>query len=167
MVDTLITDRLTLRRFAARDTAAIVSAMETPEIARMIPRLPWPYTAQDATHFIDQIAAQEAFTFAVTHDDALIGAVSAQGQLGYWLIPAAWGKGFASEASRAVLDLRFAQNDHDVMSGHRFGNARSRSVLLKLGFKDTETRKIFSNYEGNEVVLQDMTLSADNWRNRA
>ncbi len=166
MVDEHHTSRLTLRRFMPQDADAVTAALQNPEIVRMIPRLPWPYTHADAVFFIEQVAAKQPTTFAVCHEGALIGAVSLDVQLGYWLVPAAWGKGFATEASRALLSLHFEKSEEDIPSGHRPDNARSRNVLVKLGFKDTEKREVFSNLEQTDVILQDMVLTADEWQAR-
>ncbi len=163
MTDPLMTERLILRRFVPSDVAAVTAALQRFEISVMLPRVPWPYTVADAEAFIAEKAAHEPLTFAITKGDALIGAVSAHDQLGYWLLPEVWGQGYAIEASRVVLCNHFATSDRDVPSGHRLGNARSRSVLTRLGFVDTATRSVFCNAEVKDVTIQDMTLTRAAW----
>lgn len=163
MSDTITTDRLTLRRFAVADIAAVTTALQDIDIVRMLPRMPWPYTEQDAERFITQVAPSEPSTFVIEINNSLVGSVSANEQLGYWLVRTAWGQGYATEASRAVLKLRFDQGVQDVPSGHRLGNHQSRNVLTKLGFRDTQTRDVFNNAEHTTVTLQDMILTRQDW----
>ncbi len=167
MTDILQTERLTLRRLEARDAAPITEALQEIDVVRWIPRMPWPYTQADAETFIHEVAAREDLTYGIEHAGKLVGSVSGERQLGYWLAKDAWGQGFATEASRAVLAKRFAQDDTPVPSGHRVGNARSRHVLTKLGFRDTVTRTLFCTADGRDVTLQDMELTKSRWQEGA
>ena len=57
-------------------------------------------------------------------------------ELGFWLGVEHWGRGFGTEAARAVIDYFFETFDHDRLSaGARVANPRSRKVLEKCGFK--------------------------------
>jgi ribosomal-protein-alanine N-acetyltransferase len=56
--------------------------------------------------------------------------------LGYHLLPAYWGKGYATEAARAVLDYaRTKLALQAIFAGHHPDHNASRHVLLKLGFE--------------------------------
>jgi RimJ/RimL family protein N-acetyltransferase len=55
-------------------------------------------------------------------------------EMGFHLMPQAWGRGFASEASRATLDFAFTLTDQ-VYAGHHPGNLASQKVLEKLRFE--------------------------------
>lgn len=56
-------------------------------------------------------------------------------ELGYRYVPAAWGRGVASEAGRAVLAHGFATLDLPEIAGFTHpDNHASRRVLAKLGF---------------------------------
>jgi [ribosomal protein S5]-alanine N-acetyltransferase len=57
-------------------------------------------------------------------------------ELGYHLRPRFWGKGLATEASRAAIDYGFhTMGAAALFAGHHPANHRSRRVLLKLGFE--------------------------------
>ncbi len=57
-------------------------------------------------------------------------------ELSYGLIPEVWGRGLASEASRAVLDWGFGDLGLDAIHAvARADNHRSRRVMEKLGFR--------------------------------
>jgi len=61
-------------------------------------------------------------------------------ELGFHLRPPYWGKGFATEAARAVVAYgmdRLAASA--IFAGHHPANMESRKVLLKLGFEETGT----------------------------
>jgi [ribosomal protein S5]-alanine N-acetyltransferase len=57
-------------------------------------------------------------------------------ELGYHLRPGFWGRGLATEASRAAIDYGFrTMGAAALFAGHHPANDRSRRVLLKLGFE--------------------------------
>ena len=56
-----------------------------------------------------------------------------------------WGKGYATEAARAVIDHAFTALGHqDLLAGARVSNPASRRVLEKCGFQWTgvELRRV-------------------------
>jgi len=56
-------------------------------------------------------------------------------ELGFHLVHAAWGQGFASDAGRAVRDFAFEHTDaQELFAGHHPENHASRATLGKLGF---------------------------------
>jgi RimJ/RimL family protein N-acetyltransferase len=57
-------------------------------------------------------------------------------ELGFHLLPAQWRKGYATEASRAVIRYAFDELGVQALyAGHHPKNMASRRVLLKLGFR--------------------------------
>ncbi len=59
-------------------------------------------------------------------------------ELGFHLRPEHWGRGFATEAARAVITHAFAAAAAEtVVAGHHPRNDASRRVLLRLGFRHT------------------------------
>ena len=61
-----------------------------------------------------------------------------QWEFGYWLTPAAWGRGYATEAGRAVVQMaRHALPIRRLSAGYFLDNPVSGNVLRKLGFRDT------------------------------
>jgi len=60
-------------------------------------------------------------------------------ELGFYLVPAAWGSGLAVEAGRAVIAHAFGHLDIDALfAGHHPDNHASRRTLEKLGFVPSE-----------------------------
>ena len=140
----LETARLQLRKPTLVDVKAIARLANDRRIAEMTRRLPHPYAASDATHFIKTIAAGGRDTvFLIEYERSPIG-MSGLGwsqdetpELGYWLGVDFWGRGFATEAARAVIDDCFEQFDDvtKVVAGARVVNPVSRRILEKCGFQ--------------------------------
>ena len=57
-------------------------------------------------------------------------------ELGFHLVPEAWGKGLAAEAARAVISYAKTQTDLKALfAGHHPENHASKKLLQKLGFE--------------------------------
>ena len=56
--------------------------------------------------------------------------------MGYWIARDHWGRGYASEAGRAALEVVRALGHRRVQAGHYVDNPASGRVLRKLGFRD-------------------------------
>jgi len=62
---------------------------------------------------------------------------SADVEVGYRLIPEAWGRGFATEGAQALVDYGFDDLDLDRVIGVTHpGNKASQRVLMKAGLED-------------------------------
>jgi RimJ/RimL family protein N-acetyltransferase len=145
-VAVLETERLVLRAPRAEDAQAIAFLVNDRRIAENTARIPHPYTLADAESFIasaNTAAGQRAFL--ITSRDGLIlggcgvGTVrSTTPEIGYWLGVAFWGRGYATEAARAVIDHAFTDLGHERLeAGARVSNPGSRRVLEKCGFRWT------------------------------
>jgi RimJ/RimL family protein N-acetyltransferase len=140
------TDRLLLRRLAPADLPVLVREIGRWEVARWLINVPHPYGEADAAHWLATAAAWAKAGIglhyvAVPGDGAeMIGGIGlkiaerAEAELGYWLAPSAWGRGFATEMARAVIDAGFQTlNIAAVIAGTDPDNAASHRVLLKAG----------------------------------
>ena len=132
----LQTARLCLRPVTACDQAAVVAYLNDLAISGWLARVPVPYTAADFHEFATQIA-YPGETFTIEDAQGFVGIIGAGFELGYWLAPHAHGKGYATEAARAVLDMQFAHDESTVAAGYFAGNQASARVLAKLGFVET------------------------------
>lgn len=142
----LRTERLILRRPAQRDIPAIVAIVGQKSVAENLARVPHPYGAEDAQFFLEQVVPAEwVWAITIGGDDKLIGAVGLTpeagtdtAELGYWIDPAHWGMGIATEASQAVLSYGFnSLGLPRIVSGYFESNPASGKVLRKLGFLET------------------------------
>jgi RimJ/RimL family protein N-acetyltransferase len=142
----LETERLVLRAPKLEDVKAMVSLANDLRVSQNTARMPHPYSAADAETFILFVAATEAeVAFAVTLTDGTLIGMCGLAQLdrdapelGYWFGVDHWGRGYATEAARAVLDHAFVTLDLPaVQAGARVSNPASRRVLEKCGFQWT------------------------------
>ena len=143
-VAVLKTDRLVLRAPSHADVPAMVALAGDRRVAENTTRIPHPYSAEDAEGFIDSINENGGETvFAIELDGALIGMCGIDlrrdgAELGYWLGVPFWGRGYATETARAMIDYAFGKLRHEVLhSGARVSNPASRRVLEKCGFQWT------------------------------
>lgn len=142
----LETERLVLRAARLGDAKAIAALANDRRIAENTRRIPHPYTVSDAEHFITAAgtARSETALLVTLRDGTPIGACGlglldgTVPELGYWLGVPFWGKGYATEAVRAVIDHAFTELDHSALqAGARVTNPASRRVLEKCGFQWT------------------------------
>jgi hypothetical protein len=103
------TQRLTLRPAWPEDAPALAQAIDHEVVARMLMRVPFPYSIDDAAEFDARARATHEPRFLIfSHHEpelALVGGIALTDhgeesgvELSYWLTPAAWGR------SRACRD---------------------------------------------------------------
>lgn len=141
------TQRLTLRPGWAEDAPELARAIGHEAVVRNLAMLPWPYPIEAAETFLGHFddPAEPRFLVFEHLEGAtrLIGCIDITArrgeahELGYWLTPDAWGRGYATEAGRAVLGAARARGIRRVTAGHFLDNPASGRVLRKLGFRPT------------------------------
>ena len=117
----LRTERLRLRAFRPDDAHDVRELAGAREIADNTLTVPHPYPAGAAEAWIASLepafARGEMAAFAVTDEDGmLVGACGLKvetedgiAEIGYWVGVPYWGRGYASEAARAVVDFGFRE----------------------------------------------------------
>ena len=146
---TLKTARLLLRPFTLSDAADVQRLAGDRAVADTTERIPHPYEDGMAEAWIsthaERFRSLEECTFAVLLKDKheLVGAVGLtltmahhRGELGYWIGRDYWNRGYATEASRAVIDFGFSVLGlHRIQARHMTRNPTSGRVLEKLGMR--------------------------------
>lgn len=135
--------RLSLRAPVPADLDRLAKLANDADIARMLERMPHPYSRADGETWLAGIGRNPAtFEFAVDDGSGFIGGVSLRGLdetpvIGYWLGRPYWGHGYMSEAAGTALAWTFgARNAQAVEARVMTENTASRNVLTKLGFRD-------------------------------
>jgi len=146
---TLTTERLILRPFVADDAFDVERLAGLREIADTTLNIPHPYPHGGAAEWIrlhgpawtDRTSA----TFAIVGQKtaALVGAVGLvinrehrRAELGYWIALDCWNRGYATEASRRMIDFAFEDLAlHRVEARHLLRNPASGRVMQKLGMQ--------------------------------
>jgi RimJ/RimL family protein N-acetyltransferase len=140
----LETERLVLRAPRLEDAKTVAALANDRRIAENTARIPHPYKLSDAKDWISATGMRPGErTFLITlASGAIIGACGLEmrdppvPELGYWLGVPHWGKGYATEAVRALIDHAFTDLDHEALNaGARVTNPSSRRVLEKCGFQ--------------------------------
>ena len=175
---TLETPRLILRAFADADAPVVQHLAGDFKIADTTLLIPHPYPDGAAESWIashpTELASGRGVTLAITlrESGAVIGAIGFhamvaghQAELGYWVGVPFWGKGYCTEASRALIAYAFTELDLvRVHACHVTRNPASGRVMQKLGMKHEGTRRKHTMRWG---VLEDLELYGvlkEEWR---
>jgi RimJ/RimL family protein N-acetyltransferase len=141
-IPVLETERLVLRAPRLGDAKVVKTLANDRRIAENTARIPHPYRLSDAEAFIASANRNNETVYLITLNGAVIGACGYvqvdrhPPEIGYWLGVKYWGKGYATEAVRAVIDQAFTDLDCEVLqSSARVTNPASRRVLEKCGFQ--------------------------------
>lgn len=154
--------RLFLRPAWPEDWAELHDAVNDEGVVRNLARAPWPYRADDARWFVSREADPRHPDFLVTLPGAegarIIGCAGiAAGEagsveLGYWIAREHWGRGYATEAARAVLSVARSIGHDRIEASHFLDNPASGRVLRKLGFRPTGEHRPRRS-EGRDTVV--------------
>jgi RimJ/RimL family protein N-acetyltransferase len=152
---------LTLRPGWPEDAPALHAAIAHEVVVSRLGRAPWPYTPDDAAAFLTTPPGPSEVTCLIWSHEARepqlvggIGVAADEGghELGYWLTPAAWGRGYATEAARVVVDIaRHALRLPRLVAAHHLDNPASARVLAKVGFREIARTRRFSRGRGADV----------------
>ena len=167
----LETERLLLRNYAAHDANDLHKIASDDNVLRYLPDK--KMTREDARNTIEwlQKCYREntpdnivKFTVAAVHKNhnTLIGSVGlgpldfdpSKIEIFFAFAPDYWGKGYATEAAKAILHYGFETIGlHEIVAVTMPGNRASKRVIEKLGMiyrkKTTNLPPEFSSYQGD------------------
>jgi RimJ/RimL family protein N-acetyltransferase len=144
------TDNLLLRPGWVEDAPALAAAFGREDVVMTLAKAPWPYRVEDAVAWLgrDRSAVETDLLIFLRTPVAprLIGGIGIAAtkedapELGYWIVPSMWGRGYATEAGHAVIAAaRDSLRLERLTAGHFVENPTSGAVLRKLGFEATGT----------------------------
>ena len=159
------TDRLILRKaISKQDKISLVSQIGDWEVVKWLANVPYPYTYNDCEDYF-LISNSNQFALNIFLDNKLIGGVSLTldgdnyYDLGYWIGKDYWGKGYATESSKKLLEYALEKlNSPKIKSGYFVDNLSSGNVLKKLGFKEVGIEKRYSDSNKKEMDLMLVVL---------
>ena len=141
------TPRLLLRPGGPEDAPALATAMSDAAIARNLAVVPWPYSLRDAEAFLasprDPILPSLLIFERGAGAPQLVGSCglgrrpSGAVEMGYWIARSHWGRGLATEACTALVDIARTLGLARLEASHFIDNPASARVLDKLGFEST------------------------------
>jgi RimJ/RimL family protein N-acetyltransferase len=147
---------ITLRTLTDADLDALFVWESDPravEMAAFTRTDPSDRAAFDA-HY-ERVRANPANTLLAIDDDGeFVGTVSSftvegKREVSYWIAPARWGRGLASRALRALLEIEPARPLYGRVADH---NAASAKVLARAGFVEVGSEIAFAPGVGAEIV---------------
>lgn len=138
------TPRLLLRPGFPEDAAALAAAIADQAIARNLTGVPWPFHMRDAEAFLaaprDPVLPSLLMFERTKGAPRLVGACglrrrpSGAVEMGYWVARPFWGRGFATEAATALIDIGRTLGLSTLQGSYFIDNPASGRVLEKLGF---------------------------------
>ncbi|MER6000651.1 GNAT family N-acetyltransferase [Nonomuraea angiospora] len=145
----LETGRLVLRRFTESDAGHLFTLHNDPEVMEFLnggkptPReviVGETLPAFIATGFFAAIEKPSGAFLGWFHLRVPLGAPDDEPELGYRLHKSAWGRGYATEGSLALIDKAFRElGARRVYAQTMAVNVRSRRVMEKCGLRFTRT----------------------------
>lgn len=178
----LETDRLILREFTEEDVDDLYTMNNDPEVMRYIPteeRCSREEIASDyIPAYLDYYRNGDGYGFWVAIEKASgnflgwfhlrpnPGDPSDEPELGYRLVTSAWGKGYGTEGSIALIDKAFSEfGANRVVANTMTVNTGSRRVMEKSGLKFIRTYFLeWPEYiEGAEHGDVEYALTRDEW----
>ena len=159
----LETERLILRQFTLEDVDLLMELDSDPEVTRYINggKPPEREKAQDFVEFVISGYAENpsrGFFIALEKPSLeFIGwfhyrpdrRMTDHMEIGYRLFKAAWGRGLATEGSKALIEDGFSRGIHKVSGCTLKANVPSQNVLRKIGLELVE------EYEEQRVPMDD------------
>ncbi len=165
-IDPIRTERLILRELAAEDWRPTLALRSDPEVMRYmgLPR----ETEEETRAFVARCVASQPdeprrwlpLSIVLRADERVIGGcgltmssnVAGEADVGYLLERASWGKGYATEALRALLGVGFENmGAHRIVANCAVENAASARVLDKVGMR-------------REGLLRQQVWTGERWR---
>lgn len=141
----LVTERLVLRPPHEDDLSELAELANNRRIADMLGRMPHPYGEAEARAFLDMAKARQSslcvYAMTLAESGAFVGCAGLDArergvELGYWIGQPYWGRGYATEAAHALVDLAFRATAIDALHvSCRVINPASRRVIHKCGFQ--------------------------------
>ena len=179
----LETQRLVLRRFSVADADNLVSLDSDPDVMRFVPG-GIPTSREEIENeylpaFLGYYRRYEGYGFwAVIEKDAgdFLGwfhfrpgkdAAPGEVELGYRLRKAAWGRGYATEGSRALIGKGFTElGVQRVVAEAMAVNQASRRVMEKAGLTLVRTFHRPSLHPGDDSQLEvvEYALDKSDWQ---
>lgn len=159
------TERLILRPWKETDAEALFKYASDPDIG---PIAGWPphTSVENSLEIIRSVfATPETYAVVLKATGEPVGSCGimfseglhsaemkpGEAEIGYWIGKPYWGQGFIPEAVKALLARGFKDLHLDaVWCGHYDGNAKSKRVIEKCGFKFHHTNKDIVSPLGDE-----------------
>jgi len=162
-VPTIATERLILRPLRAGDCEALHLFASDRRVAEGTRSIPHPLPPDNARAFIARATADSRDEDVWAMDGQMLGSASLMGvislkpldrgqsQIGYWVAPAFWNTGLASEAVRALISAN-PHRSRTLFAEVFQDNPVSARILTNAGFDYIGDAEAFSTARGQSVA---------------
>ena len=159
----IATPRLRLRRLRPRDAGLIALYCSDRRVAWTTASIPHPYPPGAAEGFIERVLAPGASELSWAIDtgadgeNGLVGMIGLKrkddgvAEIGYWVAPAFWNTGYASEAVEGVVGDAARTGWRELTAFVFQDNPASARVLTRAGFAYEGEGEVFSLARGAMV----------------
>ncbi len=121
-----------------------------------------------------QKGEEYVFSIRACLDNSFIGRISIRREkgdgiwsIGFWIHPERWRQGFATEASRAVIDFGFEQLVAEkIVASHALWNLASRRVMQKLGLKYVRENPRGFAKNGQWIAEAEYEIDREAWKGK-
>lgn len=156
------TERLTLRPIRRSDSGALELFASDERVARMTRDIAHPLPPGAVEAFVARAQSDDrdedvwVMDGSTSGQGSLLGLISlqrmdrAQSEIGYWVVPAFWNTGLASEAVRGLVDAN-PRRDQTMFASVFQDNPASARVLTNAGFEYLGDAETFSVARGTVV----------------
>jgi RimJ/RimL family protein N-acetyltransferase len=179
------TDRLIIRALEKSELPRLVELLDMWDVVRWLTVIDYPYTMRHAEEFYADMELAMAcgepqfYGAALKTSNLLIGGVglhppragnASEGEIeiGYWLGRPYWGRGFMSEAARAVISLGFARKTTRlIVATTALDNVASQNVLLTIGMQNAGLGlRDYSALRGDDRIVK-WQMTREEWEARS
>lgn len=168
----LVTERLVLRPPHDDDLPDLVEFANNRRVADMLARMPYPYGEAEGRAFLalsrSGRSADTVYALALGENGAFVGCAGLNRTerglvLGYWVGQPYWGRGYATEAAHALVDLAFRATCIETLEvSCRVTNPASRRVIHKCGFQYVGQGMVTSLAAG-QIAVERYQLDRRTW----
>jgi RimJ/RimL family protein N-acetyltransferase len=169
----LETERLILRPPDLADAPAVQRLAGAREVALNTLMIPHPYPDGAAEEWISKQRTEDQINFAITVRESgelagvmglIVNRDHARAEIGYWIGVPYWGRGYATEAGRAVVRHAFEDLGINRVYAEVFArNPASARVLRKLGMRHEGTHRAHIVKWGEAVDVEMYGVLRGEW----
>lgn len=159
---TITSQRFNLRPLRDGDAEFVALYANDQRVAQMTSSIPHPLSREKAAEFVTRSMANDrdedvwALDGSEQGGSPLLGIISlqamdrGQSEIGFWVAPAFWNHGYASEAIAALMAAN-PQNNKSVVACVFQDNPTSARILSAAGFINLGEAEAFSVARGTQV----------------
>ncbi|MFW5904559.1 MAG: GNAT family N-acetyltransferase [Candidatus Saliniplasma sp.] len=171
----LKSERIELKTIEEEDIPFMVENINDPDVWSTL-TIYLPANKIQEKEFLKNISKNDKEVHLMICDgDEKIGMVSIfdidhrvrKGEIGLWISPEHWSKGYGTEASRLIVKYSFKTlNLHRVFAAALKNNQGSLKIWEKLGFEKEGVSRDATFVDGEYVDLVNYSILEDEWKER-